>query len=339
MTCEFWTHWFPIPGQIEAVAEQAEERGFDGLLLADSQNLVGDPFVALGILARSTTRLGLGTGIVNPVTRHPAVVASAMASLQLETGGRAALGVGRGDSSLAQIGLRPPSTAHLGRFVEHVRALLRGDTIDLDGTPSRLHWLDTTSLTPPPVELAASGPKTIALAATSSDRLMLTLGADPARLAAAINLAQRARTTAEMQPTDLHIGAYVNIACTPDLAQARDLVRGSAAIFAHFATTRPERNPANPTAKDGSIMSALAATYDEAEHGLSSAAHASILDDDFLERFTIIGTPQHCRTRLAELIELGLDRIILVPGSRDSNPQQLEQSNQRIAAEVLPAFR
>jgi 5,10-methylenetetrahydromethanopterin reductase len=108
MTCEFWMHWFPIPGQVERVAEQAEQLGFDGLLLADSQNLVGDPFVALGILAKTTTGLSLGTGIVKPLTRHPAVIASAMASLQIETGGRAVLGVGRGDSSLAQIGLPHP---------------------------------------------------------------------------------------------------------------------------------------------------------------------------------------------------------------------------------------
>jgi 5,10-methylenetetrahydromethanopterin reductase len=338
MTAQFWMHWFPIPGQIEAVAQLAEERGFDGLLLADSQNLVGDPFVALGVLARATTRLGLGTGIVNAVTRHPAVVASAMASLQLETGGRAVLGVGRGDSSLAQIGLRPPTTAQLGRFVGHVRGLLRGDAIDLDGTSSRLNWLDSTSYTPPPVELAATGPKTIALAATTSDRLMLTVGADPARLAGAIALARRARAALDMKPTDLPVGAYVNIACTPDPAQARDLVRGSAAIFAHFATMRADRNASNSDAEDADLTPA-AGDYNEAEHGLSSANYATKLDDSFLDRFTIVGTPEHCRARLAELIDLGLDRIVLVPGSRDSNPELLDQSNQRIAAEVLPALR
>ena len=332
-------HWFPIPGQIETVAERAETLGFDGLLLADSQNLVGDPFVALGILAKATTSLGLGTGIVNPLTRHPAVVASAMASLQLETGGRAALGVGRGDSSLAQIGLAPSSTAQLGQFVERVRGLLRGDTIELNGYPSRLHWIDSATFTPPPVELAATGPKTIALAATSSDRLMLTLGADTRRIDAAITLARRARVTAGLDPTDLHVGAYVNIACTPDPSEARDLVRGSAAIFAHFASTHPAKVGVSPSGGEASVISALATTYNEAEHGLSNAKHATSLDDGFLDQFTIAGTPEHCRTRLAELVELGLDRIILVPGSRDSSPVLLDESNQRIAQEVLPAFR
>jgi 5,10-methylenetetrahydromethanopterin reductase len=270
MTCEFWMHWFPIPGQVERVAEQAEQWGFDGLLLADSQNLVGDPFVALGVLAKATTRLGLGTGIVNPLTRHPAVVASAIASAQLETRGRAVLGLGRGDSSLAQIGLHPPSTTLLEGFVRQVRGYLRGDTIDLDGTPSRLTWLDSATFTPPPIELAATGPRTIALAATASDRVMLTLGADPDRLAAAITTAREARHAAGLDPDTLNVGAYINIACSQDSAQARDLVRGSAAIFAHFAAMRTVRISAESSDQDSGTLSKLGATYNEAEHGLSA---------------------------------------------------------------------
>jgi 5,10-methylenetetrahydromethanopterin reductase len=339
MTCEFWLHWFPIPGQVERVAEQAEQWGFDGLLLADSQNLVGDPFVALGVLAKATTRLGLGTGIVNPLTRHPAVVASAIASAQLETRGRAVLGLGRGDSSLAQIGLKSPSTTQLERFVRQVRGYLRGDTIDLDGTPSRLTWLDSATFTPPPIELAATGPRTIALAATASDRVMLTLGADPDRLAAAITTAREARQGAGLDPNTLNVGAYINIACSQDQAQARDLVRGSAAIFAHLAAMTPAQSRAESPDQETGILPKLAATYNEAEHGLRAARHSAILDDTFLDHFAVIGTVKKCKTRLAQLVELGLDRIILVPGSRDSDPDLLEQSNRRIAAEVLPGLR
>lgn len=64
---QVWLHGFPVPGRCEETAAQAERLGFDGLLLADSQNLVGDVFVELGVLARTTHRLGLGTGVINPV--------------------------------------------------------------------------------------------------------------------------------------------------------------------------------------------------------------------------------------------------------------------------------
>src|SRR6201986_5038707 len=166
VACEFWRHGFPVPGQAQRLAVRAEELGFDGLLLADSQNLVGDPFVELGLLTQVTTRLGLGTGIVNPVTRHPAVVAWAMASVQAEAGGRAVLGLGRGGSSLGQIGIKPPTTNQLALFIRRVRGYLRGEEVDLADGPgggeqapraSRIAWIAAAGLTPPPVELAGTG--------------------------------------------------------------------------------------------------------------------------------------------------------------------------------------
>jgi hypothetical protein len=56
---EFWLHGFPVPRSTAGLAAEAERRGFDGLLLADSENLVGDPYVELALAAHATTRLRL----------------------------------------------------------------------------------------------------------------------------------------------------------------------------------------------------------------------------------------------------------------------------------------
>jgi 5,10-methylenetetrahydromethanopterin reductase len=338
VTCEFWLHGFPVPGQAQRLAVRAEELGFDGLLLADSQNLVGDPFVELGLLTQVTTRLGLGTGIVNPVTRHPAVVASAMASLQAESGGRAVLGLGRGDSSLGQIGVKPPRTDQLAVFIARVRGYLRGEEVDLDGQPSRIAWIAAAGITPPPVELAATGPRTIALAATASDRVMLTLGADPDRIARAIELARAARSAAGLDPDQLRVGAYLNVGCHRDLPVARDLVRGSAAIFARFSALSAAAS-AGLGGHDGRVVADAGSDYDQSRHGLASASAAGVLDDAFLDRFAVLGPPQRCADRLRELVALGLDRVVVVPGSRDSDPALLDATNASLAQEVLPALR
>src|SRR5215211_1924899 len=84
-------------------AERAEREGWDGIVVVDSQNLSGDPFVGLALAARETSRLRLGTGVSNPATRHPAAAAAAIASVHVASGGRAVLGVGRGDSALAHL--------------------------------------------------------------------------------------------------------------------------------------------------------------------------------------------------------------------------------------------
>ena len=96
----------PDVQRIEDVARKAEEDGWDGLALTDSQNLSPDTYVALTLAARATQRITLGPGVTNPLTRHAAVAAGAIASIHQLSGGRAMLGIGRGDSALFNIGPR-----------------------------------------------------------------------------------------------------------------------------------------------------------------------------------------------------------------------------------------
>src|SRR3954454_13906148 len=127
-----WTLGRPNIASIGAFARRSEEDGGDGLLVADSQNLSGDCFTALALAARETDRLGLGTGVTNPVTRHPAAMAAAIASVHEASGGRAVLGIGRGDSSLAHLGLAPASVAHFAKYVQVLRAYLQGEAVAYD---------------------------------------------------------------------------------------------------------------------------------------------------------------------------------------------------------------
>ena len=336
--CQVWMHGFGVPGRTADLARQAEDLGFDGLLLADSQNLVGDPFVELGVAAGATGRIGLGTGVVNLVTRHPAVVAAAIASVQVESRGRAVLGVGRGDSSLAQLGLAPPPAARLRDLVAQVRGYLRGEEVTAGGTTSRIGWIAGTGLPAVPVEVAATGPRTIAFAATLADRVMFTGGAEPSRVAWALSVARRARAAAGLDPAGLSMGAYLNVGCDPDLSEACALVRGSTAIFAHFSSL-PGASTHGFSPPDAATIRQVGTVYDETRHGLTHAAHTAVLDDPFVARFAVVGSAERCLTRLRQLIALGLDRIVMVPGSRDSDPARLARSNERFAREVLPALR
>ncbi len=54
---EIWMHGFPVPGEVVDLAIQLEEWGVDALLLADSEMLVGDPYIELALAARATSRL------------------------------------------------------------------------------------------------------------------------------------------------------------------------------------------------------------------------------------------------------------------------------------------
>ena len=94
---QLWTTTVASPRATARTAREREAAGWDGMLVVDSQNLSGDPYVALAMAATATTRLSLGTGVTNNVTRHPAVTACSIASIQRLSDGRAVLGIGRGD--------------------------------------------------------------------------------------------------------------------------------------------------------------------------------------------------------------------------------------------------
>src|SRR5215468_7224566 len=123
---EVWLGTFPTPGRAVGLAQMAEADGWDGLAFTDSQNLGGDPFAALALAAHATERLKLGTGASNCATRHPAVVASAIATIQVESGGRAALGIARGDSAMAFIGRKPQPLAEFAAGLRMVHTYLNG---------------------------------------------------------------------------------------------------------------------------------------------------------------------------------------------------------------------
>ena len=103
----------PCAAYTAKLALRIEEMGFDLLLTPDTQNLCADPYGQLSLAAANTRTLKLGTGVTNPVTRVAAVTASAMATLQIESAGRAICGIGRGDSSAAHIGQRQATTREL----------------------------------------------------------------------------------------------------------------------------------------------------------------------------------------------------------------------------------
>ena len=129
---EVWIAGVGLPRSTVRQARRAEDEGWDGLGVVDSQNLAADPYAELALAASATSRIRVGTAVTNPVTRHPAVTAAAIATVHAESDGRAVLGIGRGDSSLAHLGLSPAPPAVFARYLERLQGYLRGDEVPFD---------------------------------------------------------------------------------------------------------------------------------------------------------------------------------------------------------------
>lgn len=326
---DVWMHTFAFPRRVSELARQVEGWGFAGLLVADSQNLNADVWVELALAVAATHRIGLGPGVTNPVTRHPAVSASAALTLQAESGGRAVLGVGRGDSALTQIGRRPVSPGDLEEALVALQAYLRGEEARFAGASSHIGWAMDIGQPKVPAIVAATGPRVIEVGAKHAEGVDFTVGAEPDRIRWAVEVARAAAAGRE-----LSLGAFVNVAVDPDRAVARDLVRGSTAIFARFATEGAPANGLSHVTRAG--IERLAARYDESSHGQAGASHAQQLEDDFIDRFALVGPAEEITERLVGLSELGIERVVVVPGSLDADPTQVAESNARFAEDVLP---
>jgi 5,10-methylenetetrahydromethanopterin reductase len=232
---EFGIVMEPSPGNTARLAAQAEQLGFDIMLSPDTQNLSPDPIGQLNLAGAKTQRLRVGTGVTNPITRDPAVLASSLASLSAETGGRALCGIGRGDSSLAHIGKGNSTTSQLKTFIEQLRAYLNGDTVERNGRASQLRWLDSYPCHPVPIDIACTGPKTIQMAVEVGNRISFAVGSAPERLQWAMDTALEHLEKINRPRDSIQIGAYINLVCDEDEQSALSLGKLIAGMVAHFA--------------------------------------------------------------------------------------------------------
>ena len=336
---EFWHFGVPSIGGVEALAQKCEQLGFDGLTLTDSQNLSNETYITLALAARATSTLVIGPGVTNPLTRHAALTASAIATLQEVSEGRAILGIGRGDSSLFNIGHKPVSPSVFQNYIETLQIYLNGSSLDTNGYESRLKWLKNANIKKVPIDVAATGPKIIGMGAIIAERVSFALGGDVERIAWGINqvnqtLSKKIRTI-EDEPS---LGVYLNICVHDDVERAAELVRPGVGIFAHF-TGMPGANREHVNQADQSMFDKLGAGYDKVRHGRGDATHAQEMSVEFIDRFSVIGPPEVCIKKLKDIQKLGIDRVSVIGPRPDHFGDEADEALERFASDVIPAFK
>jgi 5,10-methylenetetrahydromethanopterin reductase len=336
-----------VPTSIARFAERLEADGFAGLAVVDSQNLSGDTYVSLALAARATSRLGLATGVTNPYTRHPAVTASAIASVQAVSGGRAVLGIGRGDSALAHLGLAPAPVAVFEAYLRRLQGYLRGEDVAFDDAgdvasvdalglgdqpaASRLEWI--AGLPKVPVDVAATGPRVIELAARLADGITFAVGADAERLEWAIATARAAAPAG----SPLSFGAYVNVAVHPDVDVARRLVAGGMSTLARFNVMHG-RTVGPFDAGSEAMLGELGRRYDMTRHTQSGSPQAEALAPEFIDRYGVVGPPDAVIERLGQLRGLGIERFMLLGAWAPGLEAERRVARRLLADEVIPAL-
>ena len=310
----------------------AETVGFDYAWFGDSHVLWHEVGPYLTAAALSTSRLRVGPLVLNPVTRHPTVVASALATLGELFEGRAVLGIGRGDSAVRTVGLRQMTLPAFRGALALMRSLCQGETVALNGSPVRFPWLTRTV----PVLVAAYGPKVLRLAGELADGVILQL-ASPSVVEWAVAHARSGREAAGRAWAGFEVVAAAPSYVSADRAHALARVRGFPATVSNHVRDLLRHHPASDLPAD--LVDGMTAVtgYDYRRHGHHDAPHTRAVTDDMAERLTLIGTAEACRDKIRRLVTCGVTQVCLYLGVVE--PEAHRALLETYGREIIPAFR
>jgi len=312
MAVRFGLLFMPTPPeQFSRWCHEADEAGFERIGIGDSQSLYRDVYVSCALAALNTGSALIGPRVTNPVTRHPTVTASAIATIDELSDGRAFLGIGTGHSALLNIGQLPASRATLRAYIQCVKDLFDHGEAEYEGQRVRLDWPARR----PPIVVAAAGPKALELAGEVADGVVVGCGmTEPAIEEAFRRLAEGAGRSGRTVE-DLDIWWYVPTNVHEDSAAAIEEVRPAVVSGAHAYFYGGVRDRAVPAELQPAVQR-LADEYVVEQHTRpgQSADNANLVDrlglrDYIIERFGVAGDPDEVTARIRTLHERGIDNF------------------------------
>jgi F420-dependent oxidoreductase-like protein len=240
----YWNNAGPPAGVAEQIAE-AEKLGFDSMWTAEAYG--SDAFTPLAWWGAATSRLKLGTSVVQLSARTPASTAMTAITMDHLSGGRLLLGLGASGPQVVEGWYGQPYPKPLARtreYVELLRRIWRREEVDFQGEHYQMPLHGGTGLGKPlksivkplrqeiPILLGAEGPKNVAMAAEIADGwLPIFFGpkSDPFyRAALAEGFARpNARHTAE----DFEVACTVPTIIGDDVEGCADFLRPMMALY------------------------------------------------------------------------------------------------------------
>ena len=317
------------PERIIALTRQAEAAGFDYGWIFDSHVLWLEPYPLLTLMAANTKKMKLGPCVTNPAVRDITVTSSLFATLNLISGGRMQLGIGRGDSSRRVLGKKPVTSATLEQAVADFRVLNAGKKIDYDGREAQFTWA-TGGV--PPVWVAGYGPKVLDLAGRIADGVILQF-ADPDLIEWCLGFVKKGAESAGRDFGKIEVMSAAPVWVSNDLKIARERVRWFPALVSNHVVDlvsryKPEELPPALTS-----YIRTKGEYDYLHHCEVGSSNADFVSDEVIDRFCLVGPAEAHIAKLRRLAQAGVTQfnIYLMCGEEDDTVERYKN-------EVLPKF-
>jgi 5,10-methylenetetrahydromethanopterin reductase len=318
---------YVLPGRITAPsdaigqARAAEHLGMGTVWLGERYGSK-DLGVISGAVGQATSRVSLGSGISHFLVRHPIVVASMAMTFEAMTGRPFILGVGRSVGPLwTAFGLPGMTNQVLVDSADIVRRLCRGERVKYDGPAGHypaLRLSDLTGLAPPRIVLAAIGPKSLALAGTHFDGVLLHPFLTAETVGRSATVVRQAADAAGRDPSDVRV--YATVVVAPDLTEAEEeaVVGGRAVTYFQiptFGDLLADTNGWDRTKLEGlrshPKLANLRGSADNVFTRAELTEVSRLLPRDWLEAGAAIGTASECAGRVWEYLDAGADELVL----------------------------
>ena len=289
--------------RIVQLGKQAEELGFTHVWIGDSHLIWREAFVNMAAVALNTSRVVIGTGVTNPVTRHPSVLASAYATLDEMAPGRFAVGIGLGDSSLETMGRKQARLADFEEAVAQMRAVIEGGEAALESGNIRLNFSQGRKI---PFYVAASGPKMLELSGRVADGVIILVGVDSSALEKAVARVAAGAESAGRKLSDVHLVLWVPCAVS-EQPGAKDAVK------AHVARVIAHPLPFSLDDREQKVLDDIRQAYNYYQHMDQRASQARVIPDWLVDKFAIAGSPDECRAKVEELERSAVQQVAIIP--------------------------
>lgn len=299
-----------------ALAREAEQRGYDTAWTAEVSGQ--DAFTPMTLIAHSTTRLRVATGVVPIQTRTPIVLGMTAATLGHVAPGRISLGIGVSSAVVVGQWHGLPFARTLQQMREAVqilRMVLGGERVNFEGHCYRVRNFRLT-LPPPPqpvrIYLGALGPRMLELAGELADGVLLNW-LTPETVATSIKHLEAGARRAGRTLDDFEIAAFVRTCVTDDPEPVRRWlareITGYATVDAYAAFFR---------------ASGYADEVEAVQRAWKSGDRAGAVKQvspRMLADLGVAGSVEACRARLTEFAKAGLTMPVVFPVSPDSDPR------------------
>ena len=311
----------PILHNVEVV-QHAEALGFDSVWIADVQLSMKDCFTALALCAVNTSKILLSTGVTNPITRHPSILANTFTSLNEISNGRAIIGIGTGWTGVFPIGLKPATIKQMEESIVTIRNLCSGN--EAPGGEKGPYKM-VTGKGAIPIYIAANQQRMLRLSGRVADGVILMGGANEDFTSWQIDLVRQGAEQVGRSMDEIKLHLWANISLADDREEARDDVSHWVASQAEtFSKWKNLPEFLEPYKAD---FESASQSYDRLEHMSQHADHKRVVSGELIDYLALVGTAGECLERIRSLEPLGLNGVTLAfrAGGRKERMDELHE--------------